>query len=88
MKTKIFWFEKVKLFGSGHPEIATNENNKFCIVGTSKEVNQFLEDQETTHARFDQVDGRKISKEDRKFIYWNYRCQLSSNLKLEHYLIY
>jgi len=40
---------KVKLFGAGHPQLPSI----FLVSGDDEQVNEFWEDHETTHARFD-----------------------------------
>jgi len=51
---------KVKLFGAGHPQLPSI----FLVSGDDEQVNEFWEDHETTHARFEKYNSISEMKRD------------------------
>jgi hypothetical protein len=68
-KDRIFWYKKTVLYGAGHPQLLSF----FGVRGSKKNVDEFWENHETTHARFDSVDGRTLSEETKKYAHV-YEC--------------
>ena len=64
---KIFWYKKIKLYGAGHPQLP----NIFGVTGSKKNRDEFFSDHETTHAKFEKIDGRTLNLKNNTFPIYN-----------------
>ncbi|MFP4017962.1 MAG: hypothetical protein ACLFUH_01825 [Bacteroidales bacterium] len=54
------YYQKVRLYGPGHPQIP---HKFFGVHGTDEQIDEFFDDHETTHAKFVEIDYSEIPSE-------------------------